>query len=196
MIRTTAALALALAICASVRAQVIIRTGRPAPRPQPAGVIATPALPILGSPLQHATTAPPIVMPRPYFQSSPYYLLGGGYVPYWPGWYETSPTIVNNYIPVPIAATPAPATTPQPRAELKARLTLHVPTGAKVFLAGKEVDSAVQPLILESPVLKEGQSYSFDVKVSWIEGRQTEERARKVTVDAGENKSLTYLGSR
>jgi hypothetical protein len=65
-----------------------------------------------------------------------------------------------------------------------------------VLLAGTEVDAAVRPLILESPVLREGQSYTFDVKVSWIEGSKTEERGRKVTVEAGENKSLTYLGVR
>jgi len=195
MIRTTAALALALAIYASASAQVIIRTGRPVLRPpQPAGVIQSPMLPLPGSPLQHSTTAPRTVIPRGNIYGDPYYLLGG-YVPYWPGWYETAPTtVVNNYIPVP---TSVPPTVPQQApAEIRARLTLNVPAGAKVLLAGKEVDAAIRPLILESPVLREGQSYTFDVKISWIEGRTTEERARKVTVDAGDSKSLTYLGSR
>lgn len=196
MIRITATLALALAITASVRAQVIIRTGRvhTAP-PQPAGVIRPPMLPLLGSPLQHSTTVSPAGIPRTIGYSNPYYLLGG-YVPYWPGWYETAPTVVNNYIPVPTYTTPATVPTPQPVEELRARLTLNVPAGAKVLLAGKEVDAAVRPLILESPILRDGQTYTFDVKVSWLEGRTKEERDRKVVVDAGENKSLTYLGVR
>ena len=85
-----------------------------------------------------------------------------------------------------------PLPTPQP-ADLKARLTLNVPAHAQVFLGGKEVDAAATPVILESPELREA-SATFDVKVTWKERDKVEERARKVTVDAGDNKSLTYAG--
>src|SRR5262249_2511887 len=84
-------------------------------------------------------------------------------------------------------------TTPEQPPELRVRLNLNGPPNAKVVLAGKDVDTAAQPLVLESPVLKEGQKYTFDVKVSWREGDKTEERARVVAVDAGESKTLTYL---
>ena len=73
---------------------------------------------------------------------------------------------------------------------------MNIPAGSRVWLADKEMDAAIAPLILESPVLKDGQTYSFDVKITWLEGRTTEERKRVVVVDAGEMKSLTYFGMR
>jgi uncharacterized protein (TIGR03000 family) len=133
---------------------------------------------------------------RPHFVSSPFHNLWG-YAPIWPVWYDNPPpppTVVNNYIPVPTA--PQPALPPAPPPELRARLTLNVPIGARVWLAGNEMDAAATPVILESPVLSEEQSYTFDIKVTWIEGRTTEERTRQVTVPAGESKSLTYVAVR
>jgi uncharacterized protein (TIGR03000 family) len=194
MIRITTLAALALVFAGNAHAQIIIR-GRPAlPPPVPAGLGQKPVLPLPGSPLQHTTALPRPTALRTFLGANPYYNLGG-YIPYWPGYYETAPTVINNYIPVP---TPAPATPtlPAPKPELRAHLTLNVPPGAKVWLAGNEIDAAVAPLILDSPILKEGQSYTFDIKVTWVEGRTTEERTRKVAVDAGESKSLTYIAAR
>jgi uncharacterized protein (TIGR03000 family) len=197
MTRIAAALALVIAFCDCADAQVIIRTGRPRTRVAvvPMGVIQPPMLPVAGSPLQHNIFAPRHQVLRGPNVVNPYYF--GGYAPIWPVWYDMpppAPTIVNNYIPAPAA--PEVALPPAPPPELRARLTLNVPSGAKVWLAGIEMDSAIAPLILESPVLEEGQTYTFDVKVTWIEGRDTEERARKVTVDAGASKSLTYVAVR
>lgn len=186
MIRSLAILTL-FAACSQADAQFIIQT---VPRP---GVIQAPVLPLPGSPLQHSVVRPP----QPRFKSAvlahPYYNLWGyaGYLP----WYEPTPatTVVNNiYLPVPESA----IIVPPPAAELRARLTLNIPPGSRVWLAGKEVDAAVAPLILESPVLREGQTYSFEVRVTWIEGRSTEERKRTVVVDAGDNKSLTHFAAR
>jgi len=188
MIRSLAVFALIFAVCPQADAQIIIRTS-----PRPAGVIQPPSLPLPGSPLQHMTVAPPRNTLRPVVVANPYYN-SWGFAPYYP-WYEGRPqtTIVNNVTlpapqPIPVAPPPPP--------ELRARLTLNLPAGSKVWLAGKEMDAAIAPLILESPVLKEGQTYSFDVKVTWLEGRTTEERTRLVAVDAGEMKSLTYFGAR
>jgi uncharacterized protein (TIGR03000 family) len=194
--RTTAALALTLILCASTEAQVIIRTRPIRTAPQPVGVIPAPALGISPGALTPPGVMAPRPTPRPYLAGNPYYGLWGGYAPFWPGYYDAplAPTVVNNYIPVPTA--PAVTQTPPPPPELRARLTLHVPPGAKVWLAGKEVDAAASPLILESPVLSDEQSYTFDIKVTWFEGRTTEERTRQVTIHAGESKSLTYMAAR
>lgn len=191
MIRILAVSALLFAACSQADAQIIIRTS-----PRPAGVIQPPSLPLPGSPLQHMTVAPPRNTLRPAFVANPYYNWGGfaPYYPYYP-WYEDRPqtTIVNNVtLPAPQPVQVAPSPPP----ELRARLTLNIPAGSKVWLAGNEMDAAIAPLILESPVLKDGQTYSFDVKVTWLEGRTTEERKRVVVVDAGEMKSLTYFGAR
>ena len=195
MMRIVAVLALLPVICADVRAQIIIRTNPPIhSRPRPIGVIPPPMLPVTRT--VALATPTPVLGHRRFgsrFFVNPYYALWG-YPPVWPAWdgYQTTPTIVNNYVPVPVA----PPVQPAPPPELRAQLTLQVPPGSTVWLAGKEVDAAVSPLVLESPVLNEGQSYSFDVKVKWIEGRNSEQRARRVTVAAGESKSLTYIAAR
>jgi uncharacterized protein (TIGR03000 family) len=183
MIRILATAALALAIAADARAQVMIHSHSIAHPPRPAGVI---------PPVRLPATVPQRV-PGHRFFVNPYYGLWG-YAPIWPDGYETTPTIVNNFIPVPVPIIPIAPPAPPP--ELRARLTLNVPSGAHVWLGDKEVDAAISPLVLESPALEEGQSYTFDVKVKWQEGRNAEERTRKVTVEAGEGKSLTYTAVR
>lgn len=191
MLRTLALLVGALAVHPA-GAQPIIRS-RPAP--QPAGVIGPSPLPITpGGSFSHPGITPVQKHLRPYQLAGTYPGLWG-YAPFWPGWYDSAPAVVNNYIPVPIP-TPVPVLPPPAPVELRARLTLNVPSGAKVWLAGKEIDAAASPVLLESPVLQSGQSYVFDVKVQWTEDGKTEERARKVTTEAGESKSLTYLAGR
>jgi uncharacterized protein (TIGR03000 family) len=187
MIRIATALAVFSIISTTADAQIRInqQPGRPA------GVIQSPSLPLPGSPLQHMTVAPP--KGRPYLVANPYGNLRS-YAPYWPVWYDQPPIVAHNVFPLPVPA-PTPMSVivaPAVPVELRAKLTLHVPFGAKVFLAGKEVDAAAIPLILESPVLREGQAYAFDVKVTWLEGSTTEERARVVTIEGGQSKSLTY----
>lgn len=190
MIRITAALALALSFAIDANAQVVIRVNPIAPPARPAGVIPPVSLPIAPG----ALTTPGVYTPHTRltqrFVANPYYNYWG-YTPYWPGPYETTPLVVNNYVPVPVAVSqPVP---PPPPPELRARLKLNVPAGSHVWLGDKEVDSAVTPLVLQSPVLQDGQSYVFDVKVKWQEGKSAEERTRKVSVEAGESKSLTYF---
>jgi len=193
MRRILASIALALAICASAPAQIYLRPHPPRP------VTVAPATPQVYLPIAPGSLSTPGVGPaRPplrQFLANPYYGVWGyggwGYDPYWPDYYETTRPIVNEYIPVP---TPAPP--PAPVEPPRARLTLNLPSGAKVWLGNQEVDAAVSPLVLESPRLREGQTYTFDVKVKWLEGTRTEERSRKVTVPADESRSLTFFAAR
>jgi len=193
MIRTATALAACFLLAATAEAQLIVRP--PPARPKPAGVILPPSLPLPGGTL---LDRPANTQVRPRFVANPLRPFAF-YAPYWPVWddsYEQQPAVVvNNFVPVPTPA-PEPAPPPPPPPELRARLTLDVPAGAHVFLAGREVDAAIRPLILESPVLQSGQAYVFDVRVTWVEGRKTEERSRVVTVAAAESKSLTYTADR
>src|SRR5262245_50749182 len=194
MFRSTAALALLLVFSAEAWAQLI---ARPGPRiSRPAGVIQPPSLPIAGSLTAPSPTSPARVFPRPFLGLNPYYGYGyGGYAPYWPDYYDYDSMNAPN---VPLATVPEPKQAPisapptsAPPPETKARLTLNIPPGALVTLAGQEVDSAANPVLLESPDLREGQRYTFDIKVSWKERDKMQERARKVVVDAGDTKSLT-----
>lgn len=167
-------------------AQVVIRHA-----PRPAGIIPPPQLPIPGA-LQFG---PPVV-PTPVAKAPPYFATWLGYPVLLPGWWEPPRPIVQNTIIVPPSEPPMAAVLPPPREELRARLTLNVPSGARVWLAGREVDAAATPLILESPPLTEDQSYTFDLKITWVEGSAIEERRRSVKVPAGENRGLTYTAAR
>jgi uncharacterized protein (TIGR03000 family) len=196
MIRFTAALALLLFVSAGAWAQLIVRPPHPGP-PRPAGVISPPALGFAGAlvPPSPTTPLPPRPFPRPFLTPNPF-IDYFPYAPYWPQWYDAEPVITTNNIPLATVPEPRPApisaplpTTPP---ETKARLTLNIPPGAMVTLAGQEVDSAASPVLLESPDLREGQRYTFDIKVTWKERNKMQERARKVVVDVGDTKSLTY----
>ena len=194
MIRTLIPLVAALAFVHGAHSQIVRRP--PAGPSRPAGVIAPPALPIPGS-LTPPGYTPPRTHLRPYLTPNPYFN-SWGFAPYWPTWYDSNPVVVNNYVPIPVPtqAQPQPQLTPIAIAplELHARLTLTIPNGAQAWLNGKEVDTNVTPLILESPVLQPTQSYTFNVKVTWPgSGAQLEERVRSVKVDAGESKSLAYF---
>jgi uncharacterized protein (TIGR03000 family) len=206
MIRTLYTLAITLALGAAAAAQhgPIIRTGNFGPQPQ--GVISPPSLPTIGTSGTPSPTTPPRPLPRMGGRfGGPYYYGGWGYSPYYPIWYDTDsyPYASAPYMnglppyamyPTPASAPPAPTTIvlPTPPVELRARLTLNVPMRSKVWLGGKEMDANVSPLVLESPVLQPGQSYTFDVKIVWPDGNKTEERARTVLVAAGDQTSLTY----
>jgi uncharacterized protein (TIGR03000 family) len=200
MIRTLTPLLVAGAICATAAAQpTIVRRGSP---PQPAGVISAPSMPLPGAmvgPVPSPTTpARPLPRPfRPFLGGGLPYYGPWGYSPFWPVWYDTDPVpYVNSVEPVPVPVYTAPPQTtvvlPTPPEEPRARLTLTAPLGSKVWLGGREVDANVHPLVLQSPPLREGQFYTFDVKVTWAENGKTEERTRTVTVAAGDETSLAY----
>ena len=161
--------------------------------PRPAGVIPPPMLPLLGSPLGQKA---PAVRPAPYLWVNPFGFYSG-YPPLWPSWEEPAAppaqSIVNNYFLVP-AAPPAPQS-PVP-APTKARLILSVPRGAEVAVGGVAVDTAARPVVVDSPTLKPGQTYLFDVKVTWKEGDKTEMRTRQFRVEAGDEKSLSYFAGK
>ena len=79
---------------------------------------------------------------------------------------------------------------------LTAKLTLRVPDGARVYLQGKMVAAPEVRTVFESPYLKPGESYSFDVRVVWQEKGKDVEEKRTVTAEAGEHKNLTYFAAR
>jgi uncharacterized protein (TIGR03000 family) len=195
MFRFTVALALVLAMSAEGWAQLMPRTG---PRVfRPAGVISPPSLGFVGSLTPPSPTSRPL--PRPFLTPNPY-IDYFPYAPYWPQWYDAEPVVTTNNIPLatvpePRAAPISAPLPPGPPPDYRAKLTLNLPPGAVVTLAGQEIDTAASPVHLESPELREGQRYTFDVRVFWKERDKTQERARKVTVDAGDTKSLTYTAS-
>jgi uncharacterized protein (TIGR03000 family) len=203
MIRTLAPLVVVVAMCAAAAAQhPIIRHGGP---PQPQGVIPPPSLPVAGTVVGGVPGIPGTAVARPFPRPFAGNALFGayGYDPgyyYWP-WpdiYDAEsmyPAIARapQFTQPPVyAPTYVTVAAPSPPEDLRARVAMTVPMRAKVWLNGKEVDANVAPLVLQSPPLQEGQTYTFDIKVTWPEGNKTEERTRSLVVGAGEQTSLTY----
>ena len=205
MIRTLIPLVAVGALCAAAAAQpTIIRAGS---RPQPGGVISPPSMPLPGAMVGPvpSPSSPMRPLPRPYLAANPYFGAWGGgyYYPdyYWP-WpdiYDVEPTLPYTYraaqfsAPITyVAPTYTTVVAPAQPTELRARLALNVPMRARIWVGGKEIDANTKPLVLESPPLQAGQAYTFDVKVTWPENGKTEERTRSVTVEAGDQTSLTY----
>jgi uncharacterized protein (TIGR03000 family) len=195
MIRTSAALALVLALTASAWAQLIVRP--PPGRPQPAGVIQPPVVPFVGSNAVPSPTPLARVAPRPFLMANPFYNVWG-YAPLWPAYYDYPAPVEPAYLPVPVRTEVTVVTAPpQPvaPAPLRARLTLNVPANAEVWLAGQAVDVAAVPVVIESPDLEPGQRYNFDIRVAWKEPSGVQERKRTVTVEGGRSTSLTYASA-
>jgi len=101
----------------------------------------------------------------------------------------------NNVLPEPYVAprnfaVPEPLPNDHPNT---ARLTLRVPNGAEVYLQGKKVDLTTNTF--ESPDLAPGETYAFDVRVSWNENGKPVEEKRTLVMRAGERQSLQYLAT-
>jgi len=211
MIRSIPVLALAVFWTASASAQ---RPGHGPPgrphapvvhgTPQPIGVIQPPTVPFVGSNATPSPVPPIQSFPRRHFRGFPGFAPWGFYPGYWPlpDIYDAEPFLpvtppAAQFAASPVYVVPAAKTVVQdsPPPTTRARLTLDVPPGAQVWLAGKPVDTAALPVVLESPSLEPSQRYNFDLRVTWHDSSGDQERKRTVTVGAGESKSLTYASA-
>ncbi|MBN9121624.1 MAG: TIGR03000 domain-containing protein [Planctomycetes bacterium] len=78
--------------------------------------------------------------------------------------------------------------------EFPATLTVQFPGTAEVWLDGKKVEgTASEERVLKSPVLKEGEKYTFAVKGRWTTGGKTYEAKRSVTLSAGDRSRLLVV---
>jgi uncharacterized protein (TIGR03000 family) len=67
-----------------------------------------------------------------------------------------------------------------------------VPVGAEVWLQGKKYDVGPSH-IFESPDLNPGETFTFDVRVTWQEKGKKVEEKRVLTMKAGDCQSLQYI---
>lgn len=134
------------------------------------------------------------------------YGFGGYYFPFYGGFYPgygygygyNNPNMIFNYnlavpagyVPSPNLAVPPPAPNDHPTT---ARLTLTVPTGAEVYLQDKKIEMPVTTRTFESPELKSGEDYQFNLRVIWHEGTKLVEEKKLLAMHAGEHQSLQYL---
>ncbi|AMV23042.1 hypothetical protein VT84_01430 [Gemmata sp. SH-PL17] len=124
------------------------------------------------------------------------YGYGYGYGGYDYGGYGYGP--VYDYAPVVVEVPVLPPSPPQRRVvlanEFPATLALQFPAAAEVWLNGEKVEGeASEERVLTSPILKQGEQYTFDVKARWAVNGKTYENIRTVTLGSGDRSRLLVV---
>ena len=112
--------------------------------------------------------------------------------PYWGGTWWNAPVAVPVGVPVPYPVPVGPPP-PPPRPpvvlsnEFPATLILEFPAPATIWLDGKEkAGGPERETTITSPVLRAGQTYTFNVKGQWEWGGKRYEASRTITLSAGD----------
>jgi uncharacterized protein (TIGR03000 family) len=142
---------------------------------------------------------------RNFNRGLPFYGYGGffdgDFSPYWydgSNGYSSNNTYINNnfllaapYYPPSNFAVPAALPNDHP---LTARLTLQIPVGAELTINGKKIDAGTNGTY-ESPELRPDETFTFDVRVQWLENGKSVEEKRSLTMNAGDHQNLQYLAA-
>jgi uncharacterized protein (TIGR03000 family) len=72
-------------------------------------------------------------------------------------------------------------------------IRMHVPSGARVWLEGKETSQSGADRMFVSPSLEPGYEYVYHIRVQWDQNGQTVQRNREVTVHAGDLINLSIV---
>ena len=76
-----------------------------------------------------------------------------------------------------------------------AQVIVNVPPDAKVWFDDKPTTSTGAVRQFDSPPLKPGTRYTYDVKASWTENGREVTRTRQVEVSAGDHVNVQFLAS-
>jgi uncharacterized protein (TIGR03000 family) len=98
--------------------------------------------------------------------------------------YPWRPSTPSTY---PATRSPAAATSAAP-----AEIELHVPADAKVWFDDTKTTQGGTSRRYVSPPLAGGRSYSYEVRVRWVEGGRPVTQSRRITVEAGGQVSLAF----
>jgi uncharacterized protein (TIGR03000 family) len=118
----------------------------------------------------------------------PGYSSGYGYGAYYPSYaYGYGDSLVD----------PALVTTRQsfsytPPADNRARIRVRVPRDAELWIAGDTTRQRGVDRLFTSPALSPGKTYTYEIKVRWMDGNRPVEAARKVEVRANETTDVDF----
>jgi uncharacterized protein (TIGR03000 family) len=117
-----------------------------------------------------------------YLSGSPYYT---DVAPYDSGY--NVPTV-----PYESAYPPPP---PEPASDGSVLLTVQVPPDARVTVEGVPMNTSGSVRQFRSPPLEPGRDYTYTVTAAWTENGQPVTRTRQVTVRAGQQALVNFLGA-
>ncbi len=76
-----------------------------------------------------------------------------------------------------------------------ARVDLHVPDNAEVWIEGVKMKQTGPLRRFVSPPLRPGQQYQYHVRVTWSENGKPVTRTQTIPIEAGDTSSLAFLPS-
>lgn len=74
-----------------------------------------------------------------------------------------------------------------------ALIEVRVPANAEVFVDGNKTQQTGATRLFESPPLKQGSRYAYEVEAKWMDNGKMVEQKRKVVVQAGERSQADFL---
>ena len=79
-----------------------------------------------------------------------------------------------------------------PKARNPVDISIRVPDGARIWFDGDETTQTGNRRMFVSPPLDPGREYTYEVRVRWMDGEDTVERTRRLTVQAGDHIGLEF----
>jgi uncharacterized protein (TIGR03000 family) len=76
--------------------------------------------------------------------------------------------------------------------KLTARVTVRLPVGAELWFDGTQVPSKGAVREFDTPALKPGRLYDYDVKANWKEDGRTVTQTQRVTIAAGSDVGIEF----
>lgn len=153
---------------------------------------------------------PPYGLPFTYPAYYPY----PGLMPYPPDYYSggyplyssPAPVRVSQVLPADYARTPLALPGPPrqrieefdlpakatPAKETAAQVEVRVPVGAEVWFDGNKTNQTGAVRQFQSPPLKPGERYAYEVRARWKAAGQDTEETRRVTVRAGDRVTVDF----
>jgi uncharacterized protein (TIGR03000 family) len=121
--------------------------------------------------------------------SVPYYVPYYSYVPYYVPYYVPSDGRNTDYASSYYDSTGDAAVA---SASLPAHITVRAPANAEILFDGKKTDSTGGVREYETPPLKPGKQYTYDVTARWEENGQLITQSQRVIVSAGSKTIVTF----
>jgi uncharacterized protein (TIGR03000 family) len=120
-----------------------------------------------------------------------------GYYPYYS--YSVQPRVVStplvynsSDINAPRVANTTTSSSNYAPADDTAHVNVKVPAGAQLWFNDKQTQQTGTDRTFETPPLKPGQKYTYDVKAQWKENGQTMTKTRTISVTAGANVNVDF----
>jgi uncharacterized protein (TIGR03000 family) len=70
---------------------------------------------------------------------------------------------------------------------------VRVPANAEIWFEGVKTSQTGDFRVFESPELKPGVDYNYEVRARWVENGQTVEKTRNLTVRAGDQIAVNFM---